>query len=435
MRTSQSRLILSIILLLTVSLSSLSLVRAQTDNGQRDLESVTTQPPVSEQKLGAFYALVIGIKDYQYLPQLLTPVDDATDIEKVLHDQYGFHTELLLNATRDQILEALDRYRRKLHEDDSLLIYYAGHGSFDEEVGQAYWVPIDAGNTHARWIIATEITGTAMAIPARHVLIIADSCYSGMITTRDVPPPIITSSENDAYLQKMRGRKSRHVMASGGKEPVQDRDFSGHPLNHSVFANAVLEGLKELPDEFSAEQLFALVLPLVGGRSKQLPEYSPIRDSLHDGGDFVFSRRVQRPVSPSPIPPPPPPPPPRSPEETAIRYTLSRYEEAYASMDIRELKKVWPSLSRAQEKAIRAGFQGARAVKVELMNRRATTVDGKDAKVLCDQRMTYTLVGKRQPSRVDPVEISLGKSPDQGWLVTDIKPQGRQGPRSPGSTD
>jgi len=240
---------------------------------------------------GKYYALVIGINDYRDLPKLRTPLSDAQAVATLLRTQYGFQTKLLPNATRDQILTALDEYRRTLSPESDLLIYYAGHGYYDKDEDRAYWAPVDAQrDTYARWIIAEEITGVARAIPARHVLILSDSCYSGMLTR--AASPTVTPIEHDAYIQKMEAGKSRDVMSSGGNEPVADGDAPGHSSDHSVFANALLQGLTriDLP-EFSADELFShQIREQVGGRSNQVPEYSPIRGSGHEEGDFVFVR-------------------------------------------------------------------------------------------------------------------------------------------------
>jgi len=381
-----------------------------------------------------FYALVIGISGYQQLPPLQTPINDAKDIASILQNQYGFTTQLLSDATRDQIIGQLDHYRRSLNENDELLVYYAGHGYYDKDINQAYWAPVDAGkDSYARWIIATEITGTAKAVPARHVLIISDSCYSGMLTRDAGVTPGAGSDDRKVYLEKMSERKSRHVMSSGGDEPVQDSDAPGGVANHSVFANVLLQNLAASQwDSFTAEELFAQIKEQVGGRSQQVPEYSPIRDSSHDGGDFVFYRisgktgEVQpavktvdasggQAITRSVAPPP-------DPEKEAIRATLDKYEDAYDSMDMHLMKEVWPSLSKSQEKALKDAEKvpGLKAVKVQLRNVR-TTRDGDTAKVKCDQWMVYTWAERRQPPQTNTVEIQLSKNQQGTWLVNDVK--------------
>jgi hypothetical protein len=399
---------------------------AQTPRQKRKVIDKTTSTASSVQKAGSPFALVVGINDYQHLPHLLTPVNDAKEIASVLSDQYGFRTQLLLDATRDQIVGALDGYRRALTEADSLLIYYAGHGYFDKDVDQAYWAPVDAGeDTYARWIIATEITGTAKAVPARHVLVISDSCYSGMLARE--ASLSIPSNDRANFLEKMLQTKSRHVMSSGGNEPVADSDAKDHFSSHSVFANALLQGLSQFPtNEFTAQELFTQIKEQVGGRSKQVPQYNPIRDSLHEGGDFVFVRVRSAGVSEgtaiihSNVKEPPAPP--TNQDEEAVRTALNDYEDAYASMDVRELRKVWPSMSRGQEREIKNGFEapGLRAVKVQLRNR-TTTIAGGTATVNCDQWMVYTFAGRRQPPQINSVVILLAKNAQGNWVVNEVK--------------
>ncbi len=243
------------------------------------------------QNIGPYYALIIGIQNYAdpALPSLRTSVSDARDIEKSLRTKYGFHTSILLDedATRHAIKQALSEFRKTLPENSNLLIYYAGHGYYDKSADKAYWLPVDAeSTTDANWIIADDITAEARAIPAKHVLIVSDSCYSGGLT-RDVDLRMMPSDRN-LYVQKMQVGKSRTLMASGGLEPVADGGSSGH----SVFANAFLRGLEEITvNPFTAEDLFQQFIRIqVAGGSDQIPHYMPIRNSAHDDGDFVFVR-------------------------------------------------------------------------------------------------------------------------------------------------
>ena len=88
--------------------------------------------------------------------------------------------------------------------------------------------------------------------------------------------------------KKMQAKKSRTILASGGNEPVSDIGGKGH----SVFAAALLQGLNQTEkNSFSAEELFYdHIKERVAGNADQTPEYNVIRNSGHDGGDFVFKR-------------------------------------------------------------------------------------------------------------------------------------------------
>jgi hypothetical protein len=216
-------------------------------------------------------------------------------------------------------------------------------------------------------------------------------------------------------------------MSSGGNEPVADSDAPGHFSDHSVFANALLQDLSQ-PEagKFTGEQLFMELKEQVGGRSQQVPEYNPIRNSSHDGGDFVFIRSqkgrvdegqvafhasIKEPTVRAP-----------NRDEEAVRAALNNYEDAYESMDIHEIKKVWPSLSKDQEKELKAGFgaPGLNAVKVQLRNR-TMKVLGNTAIADCDQWMIYTFSGRRQPPQTNSVEISLAKDNSGNWAINSVK--------------
>jgi TPR repeat protein len=250
---------------------------------------------------GSYYALVIGIDNYRPpLPALKTAVDDARAMGATLHSRYGFQVTYLLdqNATRFNILDALARYRNTLGPNDNLLIYYAGHGFSDREAQKAYWLPVDADSVNSpNRIIADDLTTGVRVLPSRHVLIVSDSCYSGALS-RDVDAPV-PSDGQAAFLNRMLRSRSRTLMASGGDEPVADGGGNGH----SVFASAVLRALERENDPmFTASDLFyGSVRQQVAGKSEQLPQYSIIRNSDHDEGDFVFTRTIER---SSPQPPP-----------------------------------------------------------------------------------------------------------------------------------
>src|SRR5262249_18046383 len=151
-----------------------------------------------------------------------------------------FQVTLLTNATRYEMLSALNVLRGKLTKDDNLLIYYAGHGSIDESTGRGYWLPVDAEpNSNANWIANDDITNMLDAIQARQLLLVADSCYSGTLTRSSLGrlEPGRTPEEVFLLVQEMTQRRSRIAMTSGGLEPVLDSAGG----KHSTFAEAFLQ--------------------------------------------------------------------------------------------------------------------------------------------------------------------------------------------------
>ncbi|MGP0566819.1 MULTISPECIES: caspase family protein [unclassified Nitrospina] len=238
---------------------------------------------------GHYHALIIGINQYRHLPPLKTAVHDAREVDRILRDQYGFETTLLIDPGRDAIMDAFNGIRLRLTADDHFLIYYAGHGEFDKTVNKAYWLPADARpNSDTKWIIVDNITSNIKRMAARHVLVVADSCYSGTLT-RSAITRLSTAEEKRRFLDKMRSRPSRTLMASGGNEPVADGGGGGH----SVFARAFIEALQQPENPvFTAEQLFHdQIKERVAGSAQQVPEYNIIKNSGHEGGDFVFIKK------------------------------------------------------------------------------------------------------------------------------------------------
>ncbi|MCH8198315.1 MAG: caspase family protein, partial [Proteobacteria bacterium] len=131
---------------------------------------------------GAYHALVIGNNNYRELPKLKTAVNDARAVARLLSTDYGFSTKLLIDATRADVIAALARMRAKLKANDNLLIYYAGHGVIDDVTERGYWLPVDAEQgVPTNWVSNDDITAMLRAIRANHIMVVADSCYSGTL--------------------------------------------------------------------------------------------------------------------------------------------------------------------------------------------------------------------------------------------------------------
>jgi hypothetical protein len=255
------------------------------------------RPADSQNPASGMFALVIAINEYSdpAVPRLTTAIADGVAITAILHERYGFETTFLPDATKSDILSALDKYE-SLSESSSLLIYYAGHGTYDKASDTGYWIPSDARKTNgASWpqsIRAADITNRIRAIRARHILMISDSCYSGRFTRNPGDAaPAYTEAEHDEFVQRAAAARSRNLMSSGFDEPVSDLGGG----DHSVFAAALLTGLGSTSKaSFTAGELFYdYVAVPVTVRAPQRPQYIPIQGADPGGGDFVFHRVVR----------------------------------------------------------------------------------------------------------------------------------------------
>jgi predicted nucleic acid-binding Zn-ribbon protein len=245
-------------------------------------------------QLGRYYALVVGNDVYTGYPALKGAVADATTVAGLLKSRYGYETHLLTNANRFEILSALNDMREQLKEEDNLLIYYAGHGEVDP-AKQGYWLPVDAqAEQPSSWISNRAVSDILTTMNAKHVLVIADSCYSGTMTRTSLATfggGMATDSWGD-WVKTMVAGRSRTALTSGGVQPVADATRG----EHSMFAGALIGALSDNNQLLTGQRLYreiAASMALKGANAglQQVPEYSPIQFAGHEAGEFFFMPR------------------------------------------------------------------------------------------------------------------------------------------------
>jgi len=275
-------------------------------DGTTNLASAARLPAMN------YHALLIGISEYSTdggWSDLETARADAESIASVLRGKYGFETTLLLDrgATREQILGKLEERLAPLGSDDAFLIYYAGHGYYEESLKEGYWIPSDARlNTNSRlgrekWIWNSTIMKLLSACRARHILVVADACFGGSLFRGEIFEQI----ENDYHwYEQAIARPSRFLIASGDLEPVLDDG-----MDHSVFAEQFLHAL-EYPNQpvFSATDIGVSIREKVSTLTGQHVRMGPLALSAHADGEFVFAETgsgivwvKSRPLAASPV--------------------------------------------------------------------------------------------------------------------------------------
>jgi hypothetical protein len=243
-----------------------------------------------------YHAVVIGINDYDSTSDhewesLKTARLDAEGIADILQRDYGFSVRRLLDgeATRGAILSALD-HLLDLTPNDAVIVYFAGHGFYDKALDEGYWIPADArkrvSQRYAKedWIWNAMITKILNASPARHILVIADSCFSGSLF-RGEPTKGRTSDVH--WYQRVLAKPSRYLITSGDMEPVLDTGGA-----HSVFATELLHFLEYTDqDVFSASDLGQAIRQKVSALTGQMVRMGPLAASSDAGGELVFVRK------------------------------------------------------------------------------------------------------------------------------------------------
>ncbi|MBK6728499.1 MAG: caspase family protein [Xanthomonadales bacterium] len=247
-------------------------------------------------KLGNYHAIVIGNNQYTDYPALSSASNDADKVAGVLARRYGFTTTLLKNANRFEILSALNAKREALGPDDNLVVYFAGHGEIDAGTKQGYWVPADGRrSTPNSWLSNRAISDILNTMNAKHVMVVADSCYSGAMTRAAVPT--FSSAMPDKawgqWVKAMSQSRSRTALTSGGLAPVPDTGRG----NNSHFALALIAALEDNAQLLEGQRLFREVsssLALAAAESSlvQFPEYAPIQFAGHEAGEFFFQPKA-----------------------------------------------------------------------------------------------------------------------------------------------
>lgn len=236
---------------------------------------------------GKYYALLIAVQDYtsQEINRLDYPISDASRIRDILMNEYTFEEKniaLLKNPDRKSIVKAFNDLRGKLTQKDNLVVFYAGHGIWMDDMREGYWLPRDASgaNDPTDWIANSTIRNYIRALKAKHVLLVADACFSGGIfRVRDA------FNRPDAAVEKIYEMPSRKAITSGSLKTVPDR---------SVFVEYLAKRLRDNKDKYlDAQKLFVSFKEAVINNSpnNQTPLYGAINEAGDEGGDFVFVRR------------------------------------------------------------------------------------------------------------------------------------------------
>ncbi|WP_420577885.1 caspase family protein [Ekhidna sp.] len=234
-----------------------------------------------------YYALIIGVNEYKddEIQDLDNPINDAEQLAGVLTYHYSFDQEnvtVLENPTREEIIKSLDKLTGLVTEKDNLLIFYAGHGIWNEQLNQGYWLPSDASlDSKSYWLSNSTLRDYVGGIRSKHTLLISDACFSGGILKERA---VFGNSRAILEVYKLPSRKA---MTSGTLKTVPDK---------SVFIEYLLKNLvNNQAPLMSADQLFRnfKVAVINNSPNGQVPQYGPITQAGDEGGDFIFLKRQE----------------------------------------------------------------------------------------------------------------------------------------------
>lgn len=233
--------------------SNVFVVVAKDTSGHAHQEQITivrNAPTIAmPQKTWNVYAMIIGIGTYQdERLNLKYTVNDAQGLYDILIDpNYGGvpaeNIQLLLNkdATATNIKSAGRWLRQNASEEDTVIIYYSGHGAPEE--GDTYWVTYesDIDNLYATALSNNDIADMLSRIRSKRLITLLDSCYSEATVNRTNRTRDITTK---IPFDKFSGEGRVTISASDG----QEKSLELEEFQHGVFTYYLLEGLRGKAD-------------------------------------------------------------------------------------------------------------------------------------------------------------------------------------------
>ena len=252
-----------------------------------------------------YHALVIGVSDYDYWPDLRGAVRDAKEVAHVLKEM-GMSVTTLLNPTSAQLKTAMNKltYGPGREQDRAILFFYSGHGETERlATGQklGYIVPKDAplpardpSGFADKAVSMNQIETYALRIQSKHVLMVFDSCFSGTVFASLKSAPTDISEKSTRAVRQF-------ITAGSDEEQVPDE---------SVFKICFIQGIKGEADfnkdgyVTGSELGMHLDSSVVNySMGSQHPQYGKIRNPELDKGDFIFVASGGTVVEePSPLP-------------------------------------------------------------------------------------------------------------------------------------
>jgi hypothetical protein len=249
------------------------------------------------------HALFVGIAAYRHLRPLSKTTTDACDLHDLLiQSGYPAASLALLSdgqATKPAISDRLDWLARRTGPDDTVLIFFSGHGA--QRIGGfepgEYLCPVEADwyNLRGSAISDEEFTTALRAIRARRVVVFLDACHSGGVGQPKDAALQIKAGLSEATYDRLAEGRGRAVIASCRPDEVS-WELPG--MRNGLFTHYLLKGLRGAaakPDgSVGILDLFTYV-------SEQVPQHKP-QHPLFKGEielNFAVTVGAKPPVAPA----------------------------------------------------------------------------------------------------------------------------------------
>lgn len=285
--------ILTVVGVLTTALLMTSVGFGQQAEGTKGL-SIVTRTGRQYSLYDDYYALVIGVSDYDHWPTLQYTVQDAKEVSAHFKAS-GFNVKQVINPTSDELNQAFVnlRYGAGGVKNRAIVVFFSGHGETEtlaDGTEMGYIVPADCPLRRSdpvgfgrKAISMADIHSLALGIQSKHVLMIFDSCFSGSVFNMVKSPPLEISEKSALPVRQF-------ITAGGSGETVPDR---------SQFKICLLQGLAGEADLYKDDYITGAELGMYlhaqvvkYTKAAQHPQYGKINNAKLDKGDFIFGAKA-----------------------------------------------------------------------------------------------------------------------------------------------
>lgn len=247
---------------------------------------------------GKDFALFFAVQEYDEWQDLRNPIKDTKAVAKDLRDLYGFSTEVIVNPTKQEVYKKLQIYRKKqFSKDGQLLVFFSGHGEFNEGIKEGYFIPKDGKENDPfqdSYLSHRRLELEISSIPCNHILLAIDACYSGTFSNEialsrgrpNTRPGVKTKNQQQIFIENTLRYKTRLFLTSGGKERTPDG------LDHSPFTTQILAGLRSFGGDDGILTFYELVSYVE--KANPRPRWGQFSDN-EIGSSFLFVNNKRKP--------------------------------------------------------------------------------------------------------------------------------------------
>lgn len=231
--------------------------------------------------------LLIGVDYFRSFTRKTDFVRDVIDFGLVLVEKYGFEeadiTELYnQDATKKNLIDALNMLSSNVDKNDNLIIYYLGLSIYNKSDGKGYWIPYDGDKDFSTWIPNEFVISSVGKLKAGNILLIANGYFSPQLMIKT----IMGGSSQHSNIT------SRWCLISNETQVVENINSPVIQATENIvsdyFSKTILLFLNEKNKDFYLNELASFLKS--NSQRLELAELlcSSLRLPDHRGGEYKF---------------------------------------------------------------------------------------------------------------------------------------------------